>query len=100
MRWNTIPWGTTRTVRKFLLLPVRLDGQWRWLEWAVVDQHRVDAGFGGRWRDEHWDGSEGDARRVAPAPTRDPIPQNTISSAVPPKPRVVGHLFVTVQGKR
>ena len=30
--------GDTRTIRKFLLCPRRLGGEWRWFEWATVRQ--------------------------------------------------------------
>ncbi len=32
--------GATRTVRRLLLLPRRLKGEWRWLEWANIEQVR------------------------------------------------------------
>ena len=45
MRWHRLPSpehkeGDIRVVRKFLLLPRRLKGEWRWLEWAGIRQVR------------------------------------------------------------
>ena len=56
--------GKTRTIRRFLLFPKCLcDYEWRWLEWANIDQEfcevrMFDGGgcvvTGYRWEDVGW----------------------------------------------
>jgi hypothetical protein len=66
MRWNkpsNIMIGQTRKVRKFLWIPVWLEDQVRWLEFAEIVQQRVewahvtDDGIvvpEPGWKDIHW----------------------------------------------
>jgi hypothetical protein len=60
MRWNTNKrgWkqGDIRYVRRFLLFPKCLDGEWRWLEMAVIRQVVVSVtpSAGPAWRSVGW----------------------------------------------
>src|SRR5690606_13749146 len=68
MRWSKLPKptadvGDVRSVRRFLLLPVTIGGEARWLEWATIEQKaytRMVYLFGGAvyrclaWRNLKW----------------------------------------------
>jgi hypothetical protein len=67
MRWSKKPLkeGNKKEVYKFLLKPMYLDEEWRWLEWAWVEyevQTRMFVGcacgdpvpLGLKWHPIHW----------------------------------------------
>jgi hypothetical protein len=79
MRRNLPRDGDKRVIRKFLWLPLEIDRDWRWLEWAWIEQEFwVSTLLGYRW----WtnvrfvDGAHGGSWQLAPPPTpsRPPIP--------------------------
>jgi len=56
MRWNTKEyqgssghWYIDR--KRFLILPKKIDGQWRWMEKAVWLCQKQDSG---KWKDVKW----------------------------------------------
>lgn len=49
--------GATRIVSRFLWLPLTMDHETRWLEWALIRQEYVRANGPeqiSRWHDEAW----------------------------------------------
>ena len=61
MRWQKMKYGNTREVRRFLIFPVTIDDQTRWLEWATIIQvveyvYFIDAGVlfwcNKKWKDK------------------------------------------------
>lgn len=64
MRWTARPPrkrnrdidGDQRVVRRLLLTPLMLDGEYRWLEWADIQQRYNDYWGMSRegWVDAHW----------------------------------------------
>lgn len=59
MRWQEKKPGGYRYKRRFLLWPVKLDGQYRWLEMASIRQcyYRIPTFSNftrGAWRNECW----------------------------------------------
>lgn len=38
VRFSTCQLGDVRTVRRFLIIPKRLGDEWRWLEFAFIEQ--------------------------------------------------------------
>lgn len=52
--------GSSRIIRKFLFLPLRIKREVRWLEFAHIKQIRMDAWFGSSrvhpayWEDVEW----------------------------------------------
>ena len=57
MRWRKHKHsiGTFRYIKRFLFLPERLGGEYRWLEMATIKQmYCKDSNVGGSWRDISW----------------------------------------------
>ena len=61
MKWKTKPQpepkhNDKRIVKRFLLFPKRLDLEYRWLEWAYIEQHydAYDFVHMSSWRTQHW----------------------------------------------
>jgi hypothetical protein len=54
MKWATPRDGDTRTLRRFLWLPLEIDHEVRWLEVASWTQ-RYCTIVGGTWEDLHWE---------------------------------------------
>ena len=49
--------NTIRLIRRFLIIPRKIDGEWRWLEWATIAQRLRLVGYGEPtwyWEDECW----------------------------------------------
>jgi hypothetical protein len=38
MRWDGTAWGAEREVKRFLMIPKKVNGEWRWLESAIIHQ--------------------------------------------------------------
>lgn len=62
MRWKTKPrWiqDDERTIQVFLWIPMKVQNEWRWLEWATVRQ-KYKSGWPlpdilcGRWKNVEW----------------------------------------------
>jgi hypothetical protein len=53
MKWKSkkLYAGESRIIRKFLLFPTCLSGEWRWLEYALIHQY---TNKDGKWVDGYW----------------------------------------------
>lgn len=56
MRWKERVWkhGDTRTIKRFLLFPRYVDGEWRWLELAEISQRLHVTRTSVYWFDLNW----------------------------------------------
>lgn len=51
MRWLGTNFGNEREIKRFLILPKKINGTWRWLESAIIHQHY----FGKcKWINDWW----------------------------------------------
>ena len=101
MKWNSRPRpavpceGDTRIVKKYMLLPRCLDGEWRWLErcWVMQEYKFMDVGDGiapvgfYTWRDIGFDDG------MHPITTT-PITANNIHKLYRTSPDTIGGSFV------
>lgn len=61
-KWDNIKIGDTRNTTKFLLFPLSINGEWRWLEKATYKQECVeemnyasmDYGYHKEWRNKEY----------------------------------------------
>ncbi len=59
MRWpkeKHAEWGAIRKIEVFLIFPIKLKGESRWLEWAIILQTRKGSDFFGYlpWENVAW----------------------------------------------
>ena len=52
MRWQTPLLFEHRTIRRFVILPVKIRNEIRWLEWVTILQIYEDNAFGCGWRNK------------------------------------------------
>jgi len=54
MRWKAKPWQNPRIIRRFLIFPRCIGAEWRWLEWARIEQRFVGSVADCYWEDIRW----------------------------------------------
>ena len=98
MNWNSEQplmdkdFGRTRTVSKFLFLPLSIDGESRWMEWARIEQECCGNGDGELvWEDVAW----------GKAPQFPILPCTPLKSLAEPRKRMLGSRCPTdlIEGK-
>jgi hypothetical protein len=63
MRWKEKEFVDPRTVTQYLWLPLCIEGEWRWLEWATWEEKTT---YNGTWERVRWvDEDEDNANWVA-----------------------------------
>ena len=54
MRWQTPLLFEHRTIRRFAILPVKIENEVRWLEWVTILQIYEENAFGYGWHNEEF----------------------------------------------
>jgi hypothetical protein len=50
--------GDERVISKFLLFPLTIRGEWRWLERAFIRQRRFETYVGDGWDNVNWESTD------------------------------------------